>query len=46
MRMRLSVQDVEDVAVGGAILGTGGGGGPYVGNCWRSGPSRNTDLRR
>jgi len=26
--MRLSVQDV---AVGGAILGTGRGGGPYVG---------------
>ncbi|MGO8711618.1 MAG: DUF917 domain-containing protein [Rhizomicrobium sp.] len=31
MRSRISVQDVEDVAVGGAILGTGGGGDPYVG---------------
>jgi uncharacterized protein len=31
MRMRLSVHDVEDVAVGGAILGTGGRGGPYAG---------------
>ena len=31
MRSRISVQDVEDCAVGGAILGTGGGGDPYVG---------------
>jgi DUF917 family protein len=27
----ISVQDVEDIAVGGAVLGTGGGGDPYVG---------------
>jgi len=31
MRTRVSVQDVEDAAVGGAVLGTGGGGDPYIG---------------
>ena len=31
MRTRLNVQDVEDAAVGGAVLGTGGGGDPYIG---------------
>ena len=31
MRRRISVQDVEDAANGGAILGTGGGGDPYTG---------------
>jgi uncharacterized protein len=31
MRQKLTVQDVEDIAVGGAVLGTGGGGDPYVG---------------
>jgi uncharacterized protein len=28
---RITIQDVEDAAVGGAVLGTGGGGDPYVG---------------
>jgi DUF917 family protein len=31
LRKRISVQDVEDAAAGGAVLGTGGGGDPYVG---------------
>lgn len=31
MGRRLTAQDVEDIAVGGAVLGTGGGGDPYVG---------------
>ena len=31
MRRRITIQDVEDAAEGGAILGTGGGGDPYVG---------------
>ena len=31
MTRRISIQDVEDAAVGGAVLGTGGGGDPYVG---------------
>ena len=31
MRARVTHQDVEDVAVGGAVLGAGGGGDPYVG---------------
>ena len=31
MRRRLSVQDVEAIAQGSAILGTGGGGDPYLG---------------
>jgi len=28
---RISVKDVEDIAIGGAVLGTGGGGDPYIG---------------
>ena len=31
MAKRITLQDVEDAAVGGAVLGTGGGGDPYVG---------------
>lgn len=31
MRARVTHQDVEDIAVGGAVLGAGGGGDPYVG---------------
>jgi uncharacterized protein len=31
VRKKISVQDVEDAANGGAILGTGGGGDPYAG---------------
>jgi uncharacterized protein len=27
----VDVADIEDIAVGGAILGTGGGGDPYTG---------------
>jgi uncharacterized protein len=27
----IGVADLDDIAVGGAILGTGGGGDPYVG---------------
>ena len=27
----LDVQDVEDLAMGAAVLGTGGGGDPYIG---------------
>ena len=28
---RLDADDLEDIAIGGAILGTGGGGDPYIG---------------
>jgi DUF917 family protein len=31
LRHTITVQDVEDIAFGGAVLGTGGGGDPYVG---------------
>ncbi len=31
MRSRITHQDVEDIAVGGAVLGSGGGGDPYLG---------------
>jgi DUF917 family protein len=31
MRTRISHQDVDDIAVGGAVLGAGGGGDPYLG---------------
>jgi DUF917 family protein len=31
MGRRITHQDVEDIAVGGAVLGAGGGGDPYVG---------------
>jgi DUF917 family protein len=31
MRTRITHQDVEDIAVGGAVLGAGGGGDPYLG---------------
>ena len=27
----IGVADLDDIAVGGAILGTGGGGDPYIG---------------
>ena len=27
----IDVGDMEDIATGGAILGTGGGGDPYIG---------------
>ena len=27
----IGVDDLEDIAIGGAVLGTGGGGDPYVG---------------
>jgi hypothetical protein len=27
----IDVADLEDIAIGGAILGTGGGGDPYIG---------------
>ena len=29
--MRITLEDVEDLARGAAILGTGGGGDPYLG---------------
>ena len=28
---KIEVDDLEDIAIGGAVLGTGGGGDPYVG---------------
>jgi uncharacterized protein len=31
MRRELGAQQIEDIAVGAAILGTGGGGDPYIG---------------
>lgn len=31
MRRMIDVQNVEDIALGAAVLGTGGGGDPYVG---------------
>lgn len=31
MQRSITVQDVEDIAVGGGVLGTGGGGDPYLG---------------
>ena len=27
----IDAADLEDIAVGGAVLGTGGGGDPYIG---------------
>jgi hypothetical protein len=27
----IDVDDMEDIAIGGAMLGTGGGGDPYIG---------------
>ena len=27
----IDVADLDDIAIGGAILGTGGGGDPYIG---------------
>lgn len=31
MRSRITHQDVDDIAVGGAVLGAGSGGDPYLG---------------
>lgn len=31
MRRQIGVQEVEDIALGAAVLGTGGGGDPYIG---------------
>ena len=31
MRRSLGVQEIEDIALGAAVLGTGGGGDPYIG---------------
>ena len=31
MRRMIDVQEVEDIALGAAVLGTGGGGDPYIG---------------
>jgi uncharacterized protein len=31
MRRMIGVQEVEDIALGAAVLGTGGGGDPYIG---------------
>lgn len=31
MRRTIGVQEVEDIALGAAVLGTGGGGDPYIG---------------
>ncbi|MBM3611667.1 MAG: DUF917 family protein, partial [Alphaproteobacteria bacterium] len=27
----IHAEDLEDIAIGGAVLGTGGGGDPYIG---------------
>jgi DUF917 family protein len=31
VRSRITHQDVDDIAVGGAVLGAGSGGDPYLG---------------
>jgi DUF917 family protein len=31
MRRQIGIQEVEDIALGAAVLGTGGGGDPYIG---------------
>ena len=28
---KISIEDMENIALGGAFLGTGGGGDPYIG---------------
>jgi uncharacterized protein len=47
----IGVADLEDIAVGGAILGTGGGGDPYIGKLMAQqairlhGPARMIDIK-
>ncbi len=31
---QIGLQELEDIAIGAAVLGTGGGGDPYVGKLW------------
>lgn len=33
-RRQIGLQELEDLAIGAAVLGTGGGGDPYVGKLW------------
>src|SRR6267378_1732854 len=33
-RRLVGLPDLEDLAIGAAVLGTGGGGDPYVGKLW------------
>ncbi|HZT64980.1 MAG TPA: DUF917 domain-containing protein [Acidimicrobiales bacterium] len=33
-RRRIGLEELEDLAIGAAVLGTGGGGDPYVGKLW------------
>lgn len=33
-RQLIGAQDLEDIAIGAAVLGTGGGGDPYIGRLW------------
>ena len=46
----IDVADLEDIAIGGAILGTGGGGDPYIGKLMaqeairRHGPVKLVDV--
>jgi uncharacterized protein len=46
----IGIADLEDIAVGGAILGTGGGGDPYIGKLMaqqairQHGPARMIDI--
>jgi len=34
MARRIGPEELEDIAIGAAVLGTGGGGDPYVGKLW------------
>ncbi len=34
MRRSIGLEELEDIAIGAAVLGTGGGGDPYVGKLW------------
>jgi len=33
-RQRIGIEELENIAIGAAVLGTGGGGDPYVGKLW------------
>ena len=40
---KISIEDMENIALGGAFLGTGGGGDPYLANLWLNRRSKKTD---
>ena len=37
---KIGIKEIEDIALGAALLGSGGGGDPYVENWWPWAPSR------